>query len=335
MTEENITLEIIKKNKIKPPTYPENIYVAYMANDRDLKGVLLLDYNLKKVGSKYSFCILLIENVSDKVRQILSDYGISSINCNLNSTLSSFTTNQVLVNEIINKHYYGKYMVFSLEQFKKVIYLDTDLLLMSNIDHLFDYDLETTNGNSISRLYMVNDMQASLQEDNKYCVVLTKNAFNSGVIIFKPNVNTTRFLFRELVNLGLDGFRNINTDQDIFNSLIKKGILECTTLNMKYNISPSIVIDFLRKGYIDKPYVIHYMLKPKPWELLDGTCEKLVFSNPVSKHLYGLWITTYNEMITSRYLSSQPGSDIYSEKYCYGAFSKDGLLVFNEITELE
>ena len=47
-------------------------YVAYMANDRDIKGVLLLHYNLKKVNSKYPFVVLIIFPLSPQVQPVFS-----------------------------------------------------------------------------------------------------------------------------------------------------------------------------------------------------------------------------------------------------------------------
>jgi glycogenin glucosyltransferase len=311
-------------------------YVAYMANDRDIKGVLLLHYNLKKVNSKYPFVVLIIEKVSDSIKKILKENNIPTIYCNMKSTLESFTNDNEYIDIIMNKHYYGKYLIFALNQFEKVVYLDTDLLLMENIDNLFDYDTKPTQKDvtSLSRIYMTNDMQASAQSDNKVYVVLTTNAFNSGVIIYEPNDNITKILFRELVNLGKEGFKKINTDQDLLNKLISANILECSLLSMVYNCSPTVVSDFLRLNMIDRPRVIHFMLKPKPWELIDGTTEPIVFSNQISKHLYGLWVNTYFEMLNNRYFEIAPGSDRYSDNYHWGEYTVQGCTLGEKIIKL-
>ncbi len=346
MSKNNIYLEIIEKNKSTDSPKLSNIntknmvnaYVAYMANDRDLKGVLLLNYNLKKLGSKYPFVVLIIEKVSENVKRILKEHHIPVIYCDLRDTLKSFTNNNELIDAIINKHYYGKYLIFALTQFNKIVYLDTDLLLLENIDHLFEYDTTPTERDnqkkSFSRIYMTNDMQASVQSDGQVYVVLTTNAFNSGVIITEPKMEITTVLFRELTNLGLDGFLKINTDQDMLNKISNSGFLECSILPMIYNCSPTVVSDFIRLGMIEKPKVIHFMLKPKPWELIDASVEPIIFSNPTSKHLYSLWNNLYVEMVNKRYFEIQPGSDKYADNYFWGKMTPNGCTIEEKINKI-
>ncbi len=352
MSKNNIYLEIVEKDKPNDSLQSNqsnqsnkivdknivNAYVAYMANDRDLKGVLLLNYNLKKLNSKYPFIVLIIEKVSDNVKRILKEHQIPTIYCDLRDTLSSFTNNNELIDAIISKHYYGKYLIFALTQFNKIVYLDTDLLLLENIDHLFDYDTTPSHKENprkaFSRIYMTNDMQASVQPDGQVYVVLTTNAFNSGVIIAEPKMEITTVLFRELINLGLDGFLKINTDQDMLNKISNSGFLECSILPMIYNCSPTVVSDFIRLDMIERPKVIHFMLKPKPWELIDATTEPIIFSNPTSKHLYSLWNNLYVEMINKRYFVNPPGSDKYADNYFWGKMTPNGCTVEEKINKI-
>ena len=53
-------------------------YVSYMANDRDLKGVLVNNYILnEKYNSKYPYICICIENVSQKSKEILEKNFVS------------------------------------------------------------------------------------------------------------------------------------------------------------------------------------------------------------------------------------------------------------------
>ncbi len=46
-------------------------FVTYLSNDRDYKGALLLNYNLKKLNHKFNLTCIVLEGVSDKIRNIL------------------------------------------------------------------------------------------------------------------------------------------------------------------------------------------------------------------------------------------------------------------------
>lgn len=298
---------------------PSYAYVSYMANDRDLKGVLLLQYNLTKVNSRYPYYVILVEAVSQTVKDTLRHHGIQYIEFPFETILQQFTMDHALIQEIMQKFYYGKYLIFMLTRFQKIVYLDTDLMLMDNVDELFSCDT------SQSKICMVYDMQAFTDQQNQTCLVMTRNAFNSGVIVAEPSEAVGNVLFQSLVQDGIDGFRRLLTDQCIFNRLHNNGQLQCIPIHPKLNLSPSLVSDFLQYNFMDKPFIIHFMLKPKPWDVLDGTVAPFTFSNSVSKHLYHLWINTYQEMIASRYFLHAPVSGTqYAQRYFYGGFSANG-----------
>ena len=57
-------------------SFNKYIYVSYMSNDRDLRGVLVLSYNLKKVNSNYNLGCIVLENVSEKARNTLRKHNV-------------------------------------------------------------------------------------------------------------------------------------------------------------------------------------------------------------------------------------------------------------------
>ena len=301
----------------------EKIYVSYMANDRDYKGVLLINYLLKKHKSKYSYIVICTELVSTNILDILKFNGIELHMINYKYILESFIKdNNEYVNDIIYKWYYGKFIIFSLEKYDKIIYLDTDLFILENIDHLFDYDVE-------NKLYMVYDIQQGIL-NNKKAIFYIKNRFNSGVIIFKPSMKIFRLLYKRLNDIGHDEFKKLSTDQDILNWIIENNSIECSVLDMKYNVTPVLVTDMKYHKFFEKPIIIHYMLSPKPWDILNPLPKKYGVINDECKYYFDLWLKTYIEMISVSIVcqSSQSGqsgqssqssqsSNLFSEHY-YG-----------------
>jgi len=286
-----------------------------MSNDRDLKGVLLLNYNLKKINSKYEYNVITIENVSEQVKNILKNNNINVIEINFKNILSKFTDDLSFVDEIINRHYYGKFLIFELLQFKKVVYLDTDLLLLKNIDHLFEKET------SDSLIHMVNDI---LKKKTESMCHIVNNTYNSGVIICEPNKNISSILFKLITDLGLSGFKKIGTDQCILNKAIHNNLIKCQTLDAKYNISPCLVYDFVNKKIIDTPYIIHFILSPKPWDILDGTYNNNLYISKEVKLLFNNWINLYTDMIKDKYLSNVNLNSQYCNEYRTSLQNEDG-----------
>jgi len=286
-----------------------------MSNDLHIKGILLLNYNLKKLESKYTYSVIVTENVSEFIIQTLRSHDINVLSINFKNVLMKYTDDLSLINEIMEpRHYYGKFLIFNTV-FKKAIYLDTDLLLLKNIDHLFENDVS-------ENIYMVNDVLYNIDHDICHIV---KNTYNAGFIVFQPNSDTADTLFNLTIDLGKDGFENIFIDQSIFNKAIHANIIKCTTLDQKYNINPLIVSDFVANKFIDTPYIVHFSLQPKPWDILDGTFDKnqLIIS-PETKTLFENWINLYVSMIKENYLTETKRKSVYCKGYYNSTLNSSG-----------
>ena len=244
-------------------------YVSYMSNDRDLKGVLVNNYILKeKYNSKYPYLCICIENVSQKSKEILTKYGINIIEIDFKELLLKHKFDNDYINTIINKHYYGKYLIFLIQNYNKICYLDTDLLILKNLDNYFDsQDIED------NTLYMVNDVLASpLENTNKLIASFIKDMFNSGVIFFKPNNIIFDKLISILKEIGLNNFnKHVNTDQCILQIGMNEKYFNIETLHPKYNISPHLVQSCVLNNLIktNDIIIIHFLNAVKPWNLLE------------------------------------------------------------------
>jgi lipopolysaccharide biosynthesis glycosyltransferase len=170
---------------------------------------------------------------------------------------------------------------------------------MVNIDHLFNDYIQIGQINSISMVY---DVNINKDKNNNILLLTINNAYNSGLIILKPDIKIAHILFNELLSYGVPWLNNNKTDQDVLNKIINSRLLNINVLQPKYNISPSLVNDMLNNKFFDKAYVIHYMLSPKPWDVLDGVMDiNNGYSNNVCQQLYKLWMNTYCDMTTEKY----------------------------------
>ena len=115
-------------NTVKPITY-----VACLCTDNYLSGVLVLYESLRKTNPKYPFLCLVSSNVSDATIGELKKRNIAY-------KVKELVDVSELVGSPMNgwDYTYFKFRIFELEEYEKVVYLDSDMIVMNNIDELFD-----------------------------------------------------------------------------------------------------------------------------------------------------------------------------------------------------
>lgn len=135
-------------------------YVCVLSTDNYLDGILVLNENLKKVHSKYPLLCLINENITMETKKVLSEFGISYRLINNIKFHNENETNRYW------KYTFDKLNIFSLVEYEKLVYLDADLLILDNLDDLFEKESPS--------------MPIDLPFDPK--------GFNSGIMVIEPNV---------------------------------------------------------------------------------------------------------------------------------------------------
>ena len=114
-------------------------FVTLLSSPEYFKGVIVLADSLKKVDSKYPFLVLMpfdFKENNDRILQILSNKNIEFKVLEKSFILPERNSKYMHSRRWV--HTYDKLQVFGLTQFKKVVFLDSDILVVRNIDHLFD-----------------------------------------------------------------------------------------------------------------------------------------------------------------------------------------------------
>ncbi|KAF8364733.1 hypothetical protein HHK36_033290 [Tetracentron sinense] len=115
--------------------YSKRAYVAFLAGNGDyVKGVVGLAKGLRKVASKYPLVVAILPDVPIEHREILRSQGcivreIEPIKPPENQI--QFAMAYYVIN-------YSKLRIWSFEEYSKMVYLDADIQVYENIDHLFD-----------------------------------------------------------------------------------------------------------------------------------------------------------------------------------------------------
>ena len=156
------------------------------------------------------------------------------------------------------KYTFDKLNIFKLTEYEKIVYLDTDILILKNIDHLFQLEPIT------------------LASDMPYNI----DTYNSGVMVVKPNIEDFNHL-KEIVNDYEQKRVNHVGNQNVINDYFKNPHVLDENYNIMRIISQEtkLFYDELSNTYIPKhpvchmnrlaenPTIIHYIVQPKPFFL--------------------------------------------------------------------
>lgn len=232
-------------------------YVTLLSNRSYLKGVLVLCRSLKAVQAQYPLYCVLSVSVEDDVQKELEREGIrcirlvhAAVDGNVNPEGQGFS------------HWnftFDKLLIWGLTQFEKVVFLDSDMLIVRNIDGLFER--EPFSAVCADSSYPGNEGWAG--------------GLNSGLMVIAPDKETEKQLL-QCVKLVVEESQKQNKlvgDQDVVKYFIsdfgQRGALH---LDEGYNIFADHLTYYIRHlGYslgnkTGKPiYVVHFIGKAKPW----------------------------------------------------------------------
>lgn len=208
-------------------------YVTLVVRDRYVDGAICLSKTLHK-HSIYPLVAMTCELSSVGQAKLLE----SGIDCRAVEKISSINAgigdNKPRLQDFT--YTYTKIHAFGYEEYDRLIYIDSDAIIVKSIDHLF----------------------SSVRTDFAACAQTPyfEHLFNSGMMVFKPS----RTLFEDLIAKKdilptCDG-----GDQGFFNEFFK----DWEKLDIKYNAGKRIFSDRREQWDAMDHHVIHYV-GGKPW----------------------------------------------------------------------
>ncbi len=179
---------------------------------------------------------IIFVNVNDKMKKLFNKLCVRD---NYNDTI-----------------YYRFFIPELLSEYEKVIYLDCDTIIKSDIAHLYDIDLGKNILGAVSD-EAVNSVDVFSEYTTKYLGIKKGRYFNSGVLLINVKEYNKNFYDKKLLKL-IDYVKfEVAPDQDYLNVLFHDRI---TYLDVAWNKMP--INDDLKKENIK---IIHYNLNYKPW----------------------------------------------------------------------
>jgi hypothetical protein len=114
------------------------VWTTLITNTAYLSGLLTLDYSLKKVGSKYPLVALYTDSFPAEGHKALDARGI--LKQHVAYLLPS--TPREYANDPRFYDCWSKLTPFSLVEYDRVVQLDSDMLVLKNMDELMELELD-------------------------------------------------------------------------------------------------------------------------------------------------------------------------------------------------
>jgi alpha-N-acetylglucosamine transferase len=109
-------------------------YLSVITTDDYAVGAVALREGLRKTQPQYGLVVVLTRQVSEQCEQSLQCAGLTTLRVEQHLQRASASESGL-------RHWdntFGKLLMFELTQFEKIVYLDSDMLLLRNLDHLFE-----------------------------------------------------------------------------------------------------------------------------------------------------------------------------------------------------
>ncbi len=122
---------------------PRKVWTTLITNTKYLSGLLTLDYSLKQAGSKYPLVALYTETFPEEGHRALRARSIPAreIPYLLPSVPKEYTQDPRFYD------CWSKLAPFSLTEYDRVVQMDSDMLVLKNMDELLDIELDDAEQN--------------------------------------------------------------------------------------------------------------------------------------------------------------------------------------------
>ncbi|ESQ39363.1 hypothetical protein EUTSA_v10001530mg [Eutrema salsugineum] len=296
LTQTNTAKSAVTITKPPPQIYGgDRAYVTFLAGNGDyVKGVVGLAKGLRKVKSAHPLVVAVLPDVPEEHRRLLVEQG-----CIVREIEPVYPpenqTQFAMAYYVIN---YSKLRIWKFVEYSKLIYLDGDIQVYDNIDHLFD--LDDGYFYAVMDCFCEKTWSHTPQYKIGYCQQCPEKVqwpkaelgeppalyFNAGMFVFEPDLNTYEDLLRTLKITPPTPF----AEQDFLNMYFKKIY---KPIPLVYNLVLAMLWRHPENVELDKVKVVHYCAAgSKPWRY---TGKETNMEREDIKMLVNKWWDIYND----------------------------------------
>ncbi|OUM53570.1 hypothetical protein BVG19_g2865 [[Candida] boidinii] len=261
----------------------DKIICTLITNESYLHGLINLNYSLKLVNSKYPLVALYTPNLINnlKFQKKLDSLNIKKLKIDY---LNPSTSKNYEIDTRFNDCW-TKLQAFSLFNFKKIILLDTDMIIFKNFDELMDLKLSENNKvfaashaclcnpfkkshypqnwHKLNCKHTLSNQDEDKDDQNEY-EYEDLHLCNSGLLVIDPLPEHYESILKALGDEEkIQSY--IFPDQDLISDVFKGKWL---SLSYIYNCLKTFNLIHKDIWDLNEIKIIHYILTPKPWNLL-------------------------------------------------------------------
>ncbi|CAL9781966.1 unnamed protein product [Musa acuminata subsp. burmannicoides] len=277
---------------------PSRAYVTFLAGDGDyVKGAVGLSKGLRKVGSAYPLVVAVLPDVPQSHRRLLASQG-----CIIREIEPVYPpesqTQFAMAYYVIN---YSKLRIWEFVEYQKMVYLDADIQVYENIDHLFD--LPDGHFYAVMDCFCEKTWSHTPQYKIGYCQQCPGRLawpadelgpppslyFNAGMFVHEPSLATCESLLSTLKVTPPTPF----AEQDFLNMFFKDIY---KPIPLIYNLVLAMLWRHPENVELEKVKVVHYcaavLQGSKPWRY---TGKEANMDREDIKILVKRWWVVYND----------------------------------------
>ncbi|XP_022890492.1 galactinol synthase 2-like [Olea europaea var. sylvestris] len=261
--------ELVAKSTgyIQSTSFSGRAFVTFLAGNGDyVKGVVGLAKGLRKVKTAYPLIVAVLPDVPVEHRRVLEDQG-----CIVREIEPVYPpenhTQFAMAYYVIN---YSKLRIWEFMEYSKIIYLDGDIQVYDNIDHLFD--LPDSHLYAVMDCFCEKTWSHTPQYKIGYCQQCPEKVkwpaemgpppslyFNAGMFVFEPSLATYEDLLKRVKITPPTPF----AEQDFLNLYFRDIYKPIPNV---YNLVLAMLWRHPENVELDKVKVVHYCAAgSKPW----------------------------------------------------------------------
>ncbi|KAL8687280.1 MAG: hypothetical protein Q9218_006502 [Villophora microphyllina] len=271
-----------------PSMDSRKVWTTLITNTTYLSGLLTLDYSLKKHGSQYPLLVLYTDTFPTEGHKALGIRNIPKqrVEYMLPSVQKDFANDPRFYD------CWSKLVPFSLTKYERIVQLDSDMLILKNMDELMEIELDPPSmkgtGNRVfaaSHACVCNPLKKPHYPKNwipENCAFTTQH--DNPSVAQKEGASAT-------AGLGMPngGLQVVNPSKDTFDSITKRMADSAGVQDYDF-ADQSLLSDLFWGRWVPLPYIynalktlawddvhsaiwrdnqvknLHYILSPKPWD---------------------------------------------------------------------
>jgi len=254
-----------------------------MQNSPYFLGALVMGFSLINSKTKYDCILMVTPDVPNIQKKLLSEYFIIKEIDYVEidpALVKNYDTNRF-------KDVFTKFQVFEFDIYDKIIMLDIDMLVLKNMDSLFELTAPAASIRNHEIKHKKHIPTELIVKDSKLI-----GGINAGLMLLKPSKLEYESIMTDIKNANMRSYKN--PEQDYLSLYYAKN---WTQIDFKYNFQFGL-LNRSNKYKLADVYNIHYSSRLKPWKLVYDYDTTINWIKEVGYDMqyYTIWFEYYQKL---------------------------------------